>query len=427
MKKECVLDFVKSEMKLSLGCTEPVAVGLAVSNTCHMLNGVDHLKVKMSSNIFKNAYSVKIPGAGEHGIELACALGVLCAKADNTMEIFSQVNPEMVVKAKEMLKRGVVELEVQPDSRFYIEIWADKDGVASHSITLNGHDNLILLEVDGKVLVDKQVAEEAEEGGFDIVGCKLSELVDFAATVPFEDIKFLREAVETNNAASAEGLSDDYGLRVGKKLDKMMKSGELETNLFFYVKRKVAAACDMRMAGGPKAAMTVLGSGNQGFEATLPSIATCEYLGLPEEKMLRAILMSVLITAFMKYQVGRLSPICGATLSGAASSGAITWLMGGNHAQIAGAIQNVFGNLSGMICDGAKDGCALKLSTCAGEAVMSAQLALDGSIITDSDGLIGATMEDTVRYIASLSLNGMAAVDMNLINTMLSKSKAAVA
>ena len=188
-------------------------------------------------------------------------------------------------------------------------------------------------------------------------------------------------------------------MNIGRNIKKMIENGTIPNDLFYYVKMVVSAASDCRMGGGPYSAMTVLGSGNQGFEATLPVVATCQFLKLDNETTIRAMFMSILITLRQKYKVGRLSPICGATLSGTASAAAITWLLGGNIKQIEGAMQTMYSNLTGMMCDGAKDGCAMKLSTCSGEAVMAARLALCGSIASKTDGIVCEKVEDTIRNI----------------------------
>lgn len=424
MDQEAIIRLIQSEMKPGMGCTEPAAIGLAVSNTCGRLDSpAAAIHLKLSSNIFKNAFCVKIPNTDKAGIPLAAALGALLAGQDNTMEIFSRVTAELTEEAERMLKQGVITLEVEPDNRFYIEVTAREGQKTVRTITMDRHDNLVYIEKDGKILTDRREEQNVDScgGKLWITESSVCDLVDICEKIPVKKITFLKEGIEMNRLAAQMGLSRDYGLNIGKKIRSMVRKGAVPDDLANYVKMNVSAACDCRMGGAPLSAMTVLGSGNQGFEAILLPASAAEYLGCDEEKMLRSVMISILLTIRIKYHVGRLSPICGATLSGAAGAGAVVWLMGGNREQIDGAIQNMLGSVSGMLCDGAKDGCALKLGNCAGEAVLAACLAMEGSIIRQTDGIISRRVEDTIRNVARLSREGMAGVDMNIISIMLSK------
>ncbi len=428
MDQETIVGLIQSEMKPGMGCTEPAAIGLAVSNTCGRLNlPAAEIHLKLSSNIFKNAFCVKIPNTDKAGIPLAAALGALLAGRDNTMELFSRVTAELTEEAEKMLKHGIVTLEVEPDNRFYIEVTASAGQEAVRTITLDRHDNLAYIEKDGKILLDRRNDHNVDsyEGELWITESSICDLVDICEKIPVGEISFLKEGIEMNRLAAQMGLSRSYGLNIGKKIRGMVKKGVLPDDLASFVKMNVAAACDCRMGGAPLSAMTVLGSGNQGFEAILLPASAAEYLGCGEEKMLRSVMMSILLTIRIKYHVGRLSPICGATLSGAAGAGAVVWLMGGSREQIEGAIQNMLGSVSGMLCDGAKDGCALKLGNCAGEAVLAAGLAMEGSIIKQTDGIISRRVEETIRNVSRLSREGMSGVDMNIISIMLSKESMA--
>lgn len=428
MDQEAIIRLIQSEMKPGMGCTEPAAIGLAVATTCGRLDlPATSVHLKLSSNIFKNAFCVKIPNTDKAGIPLAAALGALLAGRDNTMEIFSRVTAKLTEEAEQMLRSGFITLEVEPDNRFYIEAAARAGQQAVRTITLDRHDNLVYMEKNGEVLLDRR--EDQKEGSHDgelwITDASVCDLVDICEKIPVEKIAFLKEGVEMNRLAAKMGLDRDYGLNIGKKIRDMVKKGIVPDDLASFVKMNVAAACDCRMGGAPLSAMTVLGSGNQGFEAILLPASAAEYLGCGEERMLRSVMMSILLTIRIKYHVGRLSPICGATLSGAAGAGAVVWLMGGSREQIEGAIQNMLGSLSGMLCDGAKDGCALKLGNCAGEAVLAAGLAVEGSMIKQTDGIISRRVEDTIRNVARLSREGMSGVDMNIISIMLGKENPA--
>lgn len=423
MDQDGMIKLIQSEMKPSMGCTEPVAIGLAVSNTCWRLNTpVSKVHLKLSSNIFKNAFCVKIPNTERTGIPFAAALGVILARRDNTMELFSKVTGLVAGQAERLLKKGIITLEVEQDNRFYIEVTAEGREERIRTVTTDSHDNLVLVERNGAIELNRmKTAKEESDSGSEMMCCAVSELVELCESIPLEKIEFLREGIEMNRFAAKVGMGQDYGLNIGKKIRDMVQTGVMPNDMASYVKMRVTAACDCRMGGAPVPAMTVLGSGNQGFEAILLPASAAEYLGCEEERMLRSVMMSILLTIHIKYHVGRLSPICGATLSGAAGAGAVVWLMGGSKGQIEGAIQNMLGNLSGMLCDGAKDGCSLKLGNCAGEAVMAAGLAMGGSVIRQTDGIISRRVEDTIRNVARLSREGMSQVDRNIISIMLNK------
>ena len=420
-----VLAEIKSEMKPSLGCTEPVAIGLAVSRTCQYLdNKATHLEVHMSSNIFKNAYSVMIPNAGKAGIRLSCALGYLLSKPDNTMEIFSSIGQTQVEEAEKLVEEGFVDVKVIASSQFYIEVFAVNKNEKAHTITIDRHDNMVLAEKDSQVILDDRMELKAAEtaSGFDITKHTFKDFLDWANQVEVSKLAFIKEGIAMNMAVSDLGMKQKYAIGVGPALFNITGKKQIGNDLVTTVKRKIAAACDFRMSGGNGSVMTFLGSGNQGIESILPVAVAAEYLEISEEKMLRGEMLGLLVTMYIKYHVGRLSPICGATLAGAGSSAGIVYMLGGGLKQICGAVQNMLGSLAGMLCDGAKGGCALKLAACAGEAVYSALYAMDDSIIQDTDGIISQDVEDTVKNVARLSMEGMAEVDSKIIDIMLHKN-----
>lgn len=427
-KYENFIELAKSEMKPSMGCTEPVAIGLAVSNTCvHLEKPATKIKVKISSNIFKNAFCVKLPNTEESGIKLASALGYLLAKENNDMEILKDISPELMSEAKELLKNNFVEIESMPDSRFYIEVLAINETENVKTITLDKHDNLVKVEKNGKIILNK-LEEKTEEKSnekekIDISKFTVKELVEIAETIDVKELEFLTECINMNVAASEEGFQKDYGMHIGRTIKRLVEEKTLSDDLVNYVKMTVSSAGDMRMGGGSLSAMTVSGSGNQGFQTTLPVIAAAKYLELPREIMLRALFMSILIMIRMKCKLGALSPICGAMLGGTAASGALTWMLGGKSIEeITGAMNNMFANVSGMMCDGAKDGCAAKLCCCSGEAVLSAKYSIAGVRACKTDGIVSEKMEDTIDNIAQLSNEGMKEIDKNVID-ILSRKK----
>ncbi len=419
------LQAIKSEMQPSMGCTEPVAIGLAVSRTCEMLTTpATHLDMVISSNIFKNAYSVQIPNAGTNGIELSCALGCVLSKPGNTMEIFANIQPADVEKAKQLVADGFVTVKVLPSSQFYIECIATNDTERTHTITEDAHDNMVYAEKNGEVLTDKRVkgdVQTEQTTDFDITQYTFADFLEAAENVDIKDLAFIKEGIDMNLEIAKIGLQKKYAIGIGPAMQKMIQDGTLSNDMVTDVKLTTAAACDFRMSGGNGSVMTYLGSGNQGIETMIPAAVAAKHLKVSEEKLLRAELLGMLIIMYMKKHVGRLSPICGATLAGSGSAAAMVYMMGGNLEQICGAVQNMMGGVAGMFCDGAKGGCALKLSICAGEAVYAALYAMDNSIIQETDGIISQAVEETTKNLTKLSHEGLSEVDMKVIEIMQTK------
>ncbi|WP_163469349.1 serine dehydratase subunit alpha family protein [Fusobacterium sp. IOR10] len=422
-------DFIKlakSEMKPSMGCTEPVAIGLAVSNTCRYLEKpATKIKLKISSNIFKNAFCVKLPNTDESGIKLASALGYLLTKENNDMEIFKGVTPELISKAEALVKDNFVEMEAMKDSRFYIEVLATNEHEKVETLTLDRHDNLVKVEKNGEVILNKLENKpgenSTEEKYMDISKFTVKELIEVAETIDVKDLEFLDECINMNLAASEEGLKKDYGMHIGRTIKRLIEEKTLSDDIVNHVKMVTSAAADMRMGGGPFSAMTIAGSGNQGFQTSLPVIAVASYLKLPREKMLRALFISILVMLRMKCNLGRLSPICGGMLGGTAASAGITWLLGGKLAEIKGAMNNMFSSITGMMCDGAKDGCSAKLCSCSGEAVLAAKYSIAGVRASKTDGIVSEKIEDTMDNVARLSNEGMKEIDMTVIDILSNK------
>lgn len=417
---------MKNEMVPSMGCTEPVALGLAVSRTAENLkNEATVVEMIISSNIFKNAYSVQIPNADSHGIELACALGYVLSKPFNTMEIFAEISKEQVKKAKELVEDGFVQVKVIQSSQFYIECVVKNETENIKTITADAHDKLVYLEINGQVLANdyhiNQHFEEDDDIGFNVKDYKFKDFYKWANEVDVKELEFIKDGIEMNMKISELGLEKRYALGVGHGLKELIESGQLTDNLITNIRSRVSAASDFRMSGGNGSVMTYLGSGNQGIESMLPMAIFAEHMKYDEETTLRGLFMGMMCILYMKKHIGRLSPICGAMLAGAGGSAGMVYMMGGSLKQVSGAVQNMMGGIAGMFCDGAKGGCALKLSACAGEAVYNALYAMNGNIITETDGFICESVEDTVRKLTKLSYEAMDSIDMKVIEIMQSK------
>lgn len=425
MDMNLVINAIKAEMKPSMGCTEPVALALAVSRTCeHLEQPAQKLEMVISSNIFKNAYSVQIPNAGTYGIELACVLGMLLSKPGNTMEICADIQPQHVEKAKKLVAEGFAQVKVLKSSQFYIECTASDGTNTAHTITEDEHDNLVFCEKNGTVLVDNRkqdTVETEEKGGFDVTKHTFAEFYQWANEVDVADLQFIKEAIDINMEIAKKGMEKKYAFGVGPTVQNLVKKGLLGGDVVSAVRSWPAAAADFRMSGGNGSVMTFCGSGNQGISTTLPMAVFADRMNIPEEKLLRAEFMGMLMIMYMKKHVGRLSPVCGAMVAGTGSAAGMTYMMGGSLEQVNGAVQNMMGSVAGIFCDGAKGGCAVKVAACAGEAVYAAMYAMDGSVIGVSDGINSSTAEDTAKNLAKLSHEALCDLDMKVIEIMQTK------
>ncbi len=426
MDMKLVLDAIKAEMKPSMGCTEPVAITLAVSRTCELLSKpAEKLDMVISSNIFKNAYSVQIPNTGTCGIELACALGYLLSKPGNTMEICANIHPDQVKQAQELVKAGLVAVKVLQSSDFYIECEASNGEERARTITEDSHDNLVYSERNGEVLCDHRKTDadtaDTDEQGFDVTKHSFREFFDWANEIDVAELHFIKEAIDMNLEIAKKGLEKKYAFGVGPTIRNLIQKGFMSDDVVNAVRSIPSAAADFRMDGGDGSVMTFCGSGNQGISTTLPMAVFADRMQIPEEKLLRAEFMAMLIIMYIKKYVGRLSPVCGAMIAGTGSAAGMTYMLGGSYAQIDGAIQNMMGSVAGIFCDGAKGGCAVKVAACAGEAVYAALYSMDGSIIPVTDGINSTKAEDSAKNLAKLSHEALGDLDRKVIEIMQTK------
>lgn len=424
MTDQIFIDLLKREVVPALGCTEPIAVAYAVARGREILGEVpENIELLLSANIIKNALGVGIPGTGMIGTDIAATLGAIGGNAKACLEVLKDVNEYHVQEAKKMVESGCVKTKLKHiDDKLYIEAVCKKGDSYSKVIIKGNHSNIVCEELNGQVLLCKEgncgKNDKCESQESQIT---VDSIYNFAITAPFEKIEFLLEGAKMNKKVSDEGLKGEYGLQVGKK----MSESEIKLftdNLSNKIIAATAAASDARMSGCSLPIMTTAGSGNQGITTTLPSVILAESLGKSEEELARALAISNLITIHMKSYIGRLSPLCGAGIAGATGTCcAITYLLGGELSHIKCAIKNMIADVSGMICDGAKTTCALKIATSVNAAMQCATLALNGIKPAYTDGIIHDDVEQTIKNLANLGLKGMESTDNIILDMMLSK------
>ena len=416
---------IKREVLPALGCTEPIAVALASAQAARALGEPpERLKVTVSPNILKNALGVGIPGTGMTGLLIASALGALGGDSSRGLEVLQGLSPERIQAAKEFVREERVEVEkCEGEGKLFIDVTAYGKGHRGRSVIRNTHTSVVLVERDGEVLESREAVEgrEGEEEECAAVPMTLEEIFRFATEVPLEKIAFLEEGARLNNHIAQEGLKGSYGLKVGKTLWENRGLSLMGEGLSLRAIARTSAAADARMAGCSLPVMSNSGSGNQGLTVSLPILSVVEDLGLSREKLLRALALGHLTAIHLKSYVGRLSALCGAFLAAIGAGAGITWLLGGGYPHVAATIKNMVGGLAGMICDGAKPGCALKISTALSAAFQASLLSLRNIEISERDGIIENDLEKTIRNVGTIASEGMNETDRLILEIMVCK------
>lgn len=426
MEHEKFLKVLDKELVVALGCTEPIAIAFAAAMARKHVKGekVEEVKVFASSNVIKNAMSVNIPGTGSSGINLAAALGSIVNKAEKNLELLNGLEKEDIKNAKSMIKEGKVYIDIaKTPKKLYIEAIVNTEQSSARVIIEDTHTNITLIEVDGQTIYCNSSDCAVEENDVDYSILNIDTIWDFVQEYDMNKLELVKKSIELNKVIGIEGLKNPYGLQVGRTIYNQMNKGIIADDAANYAMALAAAGSDARMAGCTLNVMSNSGSGNQGITATLPVYAVWEKLKLSEDKLMRAVTLSHLITIYIKSKFGRLSAICGATVASTGASCGIVYLLGGDKNSIKASIQNMMGNVTGMLCDGAKAGCALKVSTCTNAAVHSAILAIEGISIQSTDGIIENDAERTIDNLCALGNEGTREADRIILDIMLSKTR----
>ena len=420
-----LINILIEEVKPALGCTEPVAVALACAKAKELLGeDVVSNKILLSPNVYKNGMCVGIPGTERLGLKIAAAMGILGGHSENGLQVLETLDENQVKDAENYMDNSPIDISpLDTNEKVYIEVTLKGENHTSKVVIRTKHDNFVYLEKDGEVLVNNEEVNTItqttvkEENIMDSITIK--ELVENIEKLNFEDIKFLLDGISMNEEIAEYGLNQKVGIGVGYGMKKSMEEGLLGDDLMNQAMMITAAASDARMAGIKMPVMSSNGSGNHGLTAILPIVAYNRKFPQSEERLAKALAISHLITAYVKNFTGRLSAVCGCGV--AASTGAtagISWLMSGDIRQIEGAIENMVANLSGMICDGAKAGCALKLASAASAAVQSAIIAKQECYVPPMNGIVGSKVEQSIQNLGKISDKGMSVTDKVIINVM---------
>lgn len=417
-----LLHLLHKEVKPALGCTEPIAVALATAKAVELVServSLDRmtsqmkLHVYVSGNILKNGMGVGIPGTGMIGLRIATALGAVCGRSEYGLEVLKDLNDNAIKRAKELVAEGNVCIDREGNChKLYVKCVVEAEGHSAWCVIEDEHDRIVETGIDGEVEKHSQSedtggCEERETRDYHLT---VKEIYEFAGSVDYEDIKFILEDRTLNLALAQEGLKGDYGLKVGKTIQANADT-VFGNDFLSYAMALTAAASDARMAGCTLPAMSNSGSGNQGITVSMPIIAYALKYDIPDEKLARALILSNLVAIHIKGYLGRLSALCGCVVASTGSSCGLVWLKGGSYEMVCSAIKNMIGNITGMVCDGAKVGCAMKVASGVSSSVQSAVLALDGIHACETDGIIDKDIEKTISNLGSVGSTGMEMAD----------------
>ena len=429
-----VKEILKLEVAPALGCTEPAAIALGAAVATDLLpeKKIDKIEIWIDPNLYKNGLAVSIPGTnGKSGLSLAAALGAVGGDSSKKLEVLDSLNEDALKEAEKLVKDGKVKVNLKEDTNgIYVKTVITSGKNIAESEIRQFHDNITKLILNGKEIKDNPLLTSIKKSETSIQELEkwlssltLNELIALLDDLDDEDYEFIKEGVETNLALSEYGLKYGTGLGIGLAHERMIKQKLMAKDMTTVARMLTSAASDARMSGVKLPAMSSAGSGNHGLTAILPIWAVKDFVEIDDIKeVYRAIALSHIITAYIKAHTGRLSAICGCSVAaGAGATAGITLLLGGNANHIAGAIKNLIQDLAGVICDGAKAGCALKLATAAGTATRSALLSLQGIVVAPTDGIISESPEDTMKNLGTLSSKGMIETDRTILQIMIDK------
>ena len=418
-----IIDLINREVVPAIGCTEPIAVALCTARAAETLGaGPERIAVRLSANILKNAMGVGIPGTGMIGLPIAVALGALIGRSEYRLEVLRDVTPEAVERGREMIGRRCISIGLKEGvcEKLYIEAEVEAAGHRAVAVIAGGHTDFVFVSRDGEVLFDKRTPAGCDEEAGE-VPLTLARVWDFAMTSPVEELRFILETRRLNVAAAERSLAGEYGHCVGRTLRCDRERKVMGDSLFTRILSYTSAACDARMAGAMIPVMSNSGSGNQGIAATLPVAVYADEVHASEEQTIRALALSHLTVIYIKQSLGRLSALCGCVVAATGSSCGITYLMGGGYEQAAAAVKNMIANLTGMICDGAKPSCAMKLTSGVSTAVLSAMMAMDGRCVSSVEGIIEEDVDRCIRNLTAIGREGMDETDRLVLRIMTNK------
>ena len=419
-----LLQLLRSEVIPAIGCTEPIAVALCTARAKELLGAEpDSITVHLSKNVYKNALAVGIPNTGMTGLPIAIALGATVGRSEYMLEVLRDATPEAVAYAKAYMLRvpATIKVDYEAPSLLYIHVEVSSNGQTAQATIIDEHTHFV------EPGTRNQEASGISEIDTTANTLSLRRVYDFAASVDTTELTFLLEGAQMNTAAAETSFADQYGHGLGRLLraNTLTATPEMErlfgNTLFTKIISYTCGACDARMSGAMVQVMSNSGSGNQGISCSIPVYLYAKENNCTEEQTLRALALSNLTVIYIKQSLGRLSALCGCVVAATGSAAGITYLMGGTYDEITYAIKNMIANISGMICDGAKPGCALKVTSGVATAIFSAYLAMQHSYADSTEGIVEDDIDRTIRNLTRIGHDGMKVTDDLILDIMTHK------
>lgn len=412
---------LQEELLLATGCTEPIAVAYCAAKLREVLGGKpEEVLAEVSGNILKNVKSVVVPNTdGRRGIDAAIAVGIVAGDADAELQVIANVTEDDAAAIQGYLDATPIKVTC-PETPCLLDIFlhGKREGHTAAVRVANNHTNIIYIERDGEILLEKPVTANAEDNLQDKSVLNVKDIITFAETVPLSAIEpVIGRQIACNTAIAQEGLKNSWGANIGSTL--LQRSDDIETQ----ARAWAAAGSDARMNGCALPVAIVCGSGNQGITCALPVMEYAEYLRCDHERLVRAVMLSDLIAVHIKSYIGALSAFCGAICAACGAGAAITWLCGGTREQIGATVSNTLGNVGGIVCDGAKASCAAKISAAVDAAILGHDMAMQGRGFRAGEGLIQDTVEQTIASMGYVGRVGMKDTDIEILNIMIGKTQ----
>ena len=424
--KQSIIRLIHREVIPAIGCTEPIAVALACAKAAEVLGDrPERVEVYLSANILKNAMGVGIPGTGMVGLPIAIALGSLIGRSAYGLEVLKELDPEGLAAGKAMVERKCISIALKEQvDKLYIEVVSHRGDEESRVVISHAHTHFSYIARNGEVLYNEESGASHEELEADEeIALNFGLVYDFAMQMPLEEIRFILETARVNEAAAKASMEAGcYGHTVSQTFAGEFGKRFLGDSVYTHMLAMTAAACDARMDGAMIPVMSNSGSGNQGLSATLPVVSFAKDMQSSEEQLIRALMLSHLMVIYIKQSLGRLSALCGCVVAATGASCGITYLMGGTREQLTYAIKNMIGNITGMICDGAKPSCALKVSSGVSTAMLSALMAMEQKVVTPVEGIIDEDVDRSIANLTSIGSKGMESTDRLVLDIMTAKA-----
>lgn len=412
-----IIALVHQEVVPAIGCTEPMCVALCTAKATEQLGcRPERIEARLSANILKNAMSVGIPGTGMIGLPIAIALGALIGKSEYQLEVLKDLTPEALEEGKRFVAEDRIDIKLKEGvcDKLYVEMTVYAGNKKETAIIAGSHTHFV---------TDASAVQHGTTVKDDEIALNMQLVWDFSTTAPLEEIQFIEEARKLNMNAARESLKGNYGHNLGKTIDRPLAKGIFGNSIYSHIISRTASACDARMGGAMIPVMSNSGSGNQGICATNPVCVYAKENENTEEELIRALMLSHLTAIYIKQSLGKLSALCGCVVASIGSSCGITYLMGGDYARICASVKNMIANLTGMICDGAKPSCSLKITSGVSTALLSSLLAMEGKCVSSGEGIVDNSVDKSIRNLTNIGADAMCKTDDMVLNIMTHKEK----